>query len=87
MSKEEALKLAESMLDYRANMVNDAIRLARYIVEGGDANGLLMAKARVVELETHVQTLGQVIDEIASSDPDSRDQKVAAAVTARKACQ
>lgn len=87
VTKDEALRLAQSLVDYRANMVEDAKRLAHYVLDGGETNGFLVAQARVTELEGQVRTLGSVIDRVAAADPDSRDQAIAAAVTARRACQ
>ena len=87
MTRDEAIALAGTLTEYRGNWVADATRLARYVLDGGDANGLAVANARATELQGQRDTLARLIDAIAAAEPDARDQAIAAAMTARKACQ
>jgi hypothetical protein len=83
-----ALALAQQLVDYRAkSMVARGRELAQYVLNGGDADGLAVAKARVVELETNRKTLCDLIERLRAAAPDKRDGIIAEACTACAAMQ
>lgn len=89
VQREEAVRLAERVLDYHATSYVEAARALAIYVKAEDerANAALSQAARLAELEEQNRILRECIEDIAAAEPDDRDQKIAAAVTAKRSCQ